>query len=282
MPAWITSLLREEVSEPISSCCSSTITSWPAIGQRPGDGQAHRAGADDDGFDVRGHGLLPCACGVGSSERNLRRMIDRKTQYCARKATTLAPTAPKVMNQAHAWKLMVVATNKVQGAEQEHQRRPGVAGSHHDAQRKIVARDGRQVAGHPAVAEHDRADGPVNDGRLHHDEAAVLGDEGRGAEHEHQAERQPLHGIDRAARELHHGELRDSHGNGEAGRQRDAVAQDVDREEYDRRQEVREQLLQGGAHACSLSGWRWLVRFMPLRAGIIQPRPGREYLAHGT
>ena len=30
MPAWITSLLRELVSDPISSCCSSTITSWPA------------------------------------------------------------------------------------------------------------------------------------------------------------------------------------------------------------------------------------------------------------
>src|SRR5262245_788646 len=29
MPAWITSLLRELVSEPISSCCSNTTTSWP-------------------------------------------------------------------------------------------------------------------------------------------------------------------------------------------------------------------------------------------------------------
>jgi len=48
--------------------------------QRPGDGQAHRAGADDDGFDVRGHGLLPCACAC-SSERNLWRTIDRKIQY---------------------------------------------------------------------------------------------------------------------------------------------------------------------------------------------------------
>ena len=31
-------------------------------GQRPGDGQPDRAGADDDGFDVGGHGVLPCAC----------------------------------------------------------------------------------------------------------------------------------------------------------------------------------------------------------------------------
>src|SRR5215470_708313 len=30
MPAWITSLLRDEVSEPMSSCCSKTTTSWPA------------------------------------------------------------------------------------------------------------------------------------------------------------------------------------------------------------------------------------------------------------
>ena len=52
MPAWITSLLREEVSEPISSCCSSTITSWPAMRQRAGHGQPDGAGADDDGFDV--------------------------------------------------------------------------------------------------------------------------------------------------------------------------------------------------------------------------------------
>src|SRR5262245_42880141 len=31
MPAWITSLLRDEVSEPISSCCSRTMTSRPAL-----------------------------------------------------------------------------------------------------------------------------------------------------------------------------------------------------------------------------------------------------------
>src|SRR5262245_5283310 len=31
MPAWITSLLREEMPVPMPSACSATITSWPAI-----------------------------------------------------------------------------------------------------------------------------------------------------------------------------------------------------------------------------------------------------------
>jgi hypothetical protein len=93
----------------------------------------------------------------------------------------------------------------------------------------------------------------VNDGRLRHDEAAVLGDEGRGTEHEHQAERQPLHGIDRATRELQHRELRHPDRDGDAGRQRDAVGQQIDRQEDDRRQEVRDKLLQGGAHGSLMS-----------------------------
>ena len=80
MPAWITSLLRDDVSEPISSCCSSTMTCRPRIASDAGDRQADRAGPYNDGLDIGFHAVLrlQTLCGLlthfraGSTRRALR------------------------------------------------------------------------------------------------------------------------------------------------------------------------------------------------------------------
>src|SRR5262249_14040232 len=81
----------------------------PGLGQCFTYRQPHYAGTDDDGLDICRH----CGCRAGGVEgpvRSRRRMINLKMTYIARNAATFAPTAPTVMNHAHAWKLMVVAT----------------------------------------------------------------------------------------------------------------------------------------------------------------------------
>ena len=98
----------------------------------------------------------------------------------------------------------------------------------------------------------------MDDGGLGHDEAAVLGDEGGG---DHQPQRHPLHGIDGAPREPHDRDLRDPHRHGDAGGQRDVVRGEVERQEHDGREEVGDELLEGGAHV-----FTWVaISFMPPR-----------------
>jgi hypothetical protein len=55
MPAWITSLLRELVSLPISAVALEDDHLAAGKGQGAGDGEAHDPGTDDDGFDVVAH-----------------------------------------------------------------------------------------------------------------------------------------------------------------------------------------------------------------------------------
>ena len=48
MPAWMTSLLREEVPLPIWPSASATMTSWPASAACACDREPYHAGADDE------------------------------------------------------------------------------------------------------------------------------------------------------------------------------------------------------------------------------------------
>ena len=66
MPAWITSLLREEVSVPIASAASSTITSRPACASAARHGEPDDPGADHDALDLV-HPILPCRRAGGCS-----------------------------------------------------------------------------------------------------------------------------------------------------------------------------------------------------------------------
>ena len=72
MPAWITSLLRDDGLRADQLVLLQHHDLVAGIGQRPRDGQAHDAGADDDGFDICGHGLLPCALRLAARQPNLR------------------------------------------------------------------------------------------------------------------------------------------------------------------------------------------------------------------
>jgi hypothetical protein len=54
MPAWITSLLRELVSDPIRLLQHHHLVT--GLGQRPRHCQPDRTGADNDGPHIRGHG----------------------------------------------------------------------------------------------------------------------------------------------------------------------------------------------------------------------------------
>ena len=47
MPAWITSLLREDTPLPMPPVASATITSWPASAACARDRKADHAGADN-------------------------------------------------------------------------------------------------------------------------------------------------------------------------------------------------------------------------------------------
>ena len=62
MPAWITSLLRDEVSVPMPSAASSTITSRPASARARATARPDHAGTDNDAVNfLHPFGLLALA-----------------------------------------------------------------------------------------------------------------------------------------------------------------------------------------------------------------------------
>ena len=119
---------------------------------------------------------------------------------------------------------------QVEGAGREHQPGPDVA----ERVGHIAApgqRLDRHVASQPAGLQHHGSDHRVDQRRLEHHEARVVGDQRGAAEHHHKAQAQPLHRVDRRTAKLHVGDLPDAGRDPETGRDIDAVGDGVEADE---------------------------------------------------